>query len=182
MFGCLFYHLVLFKLFSSVVAVKIAEMIANDYTPCGLIFYSIGLYVHTHLYVENHQYLYHCTEFFDAAVVTQCMYVLYTNIASLFCWSLLIFLPFKQYFAFKLLSPCKILSTHIIFCPHMPFLLNFLLFYFQFHKITVISCNNSFLMFPPNHIFSLNSYFPSPKSTSLRRSKGYFSLLVFNPF
>lgn len=115
MFGCLFYRLVLFKLFSSVVAVKIAEMIANDYTPCGLIFYSIGLYVHTHLYVENHQYLCHCTEFFDAAVVTQCMYILYTNIASLFCWSLLIFLPFKQYFAFKLLSPCKILSTHIIF-------------------------------------------------------------------
>lgn len=124
--------------------------------------------------MEIYECLYHCKEFFWCSSNN---YTLNTEIGSFFC-SLLIFLPYKRYFAFKVLSLSKIVKPYR-FCAHLPFLLNFLLFYFQFPQ-TRLSHDNSFVMSSTYSRFSTK--FPCLFFTkvSLRWRKSCFSLFGFN--
>lgn len=147
-------------------------MITNDYTPSWWIFCVMGLYMHIHLYMESIS-IFVKNFFWHSSNHTMQVCSVHKH-SFFFFLSLLIFLPYKQYFSFKLLSPRKTLSTTIIFCPHLPFLLGFLLFYFQLHKIKIISCNNSFLMLSPNPIFPLNSHTPPSQKCLLEKEERLF--------
>lgn len=64
MFSCLFSHFCFFKWFSYVLTLEIDEITANIYTWTWLLFCIMGLYTHSHLYMEIYECLYHCKGFF----------------------------------------------------------------------------------------------------------------------
>lgn len=153
MFSCLFSHFFFFEWFFYVLTVEFDEITADIYTQISLLFCVMGLYMHSHLYMEIYECLYHCKEFFwCSSNHTVQVYTQHKN-RFLFFSSLLLILPYKQYFTFKVLSLCKTVKPHRFLCSFaIPFKFSAVLFPVPHNQdyltITSFSCF-LLLLFPP---------------------------------
>lgn len=176
MFSCLFPHFFFFKWFD-VLTVEIDEITADIYDfvlrDCTCTATFTWRFMRFCIIAKN---------IFGAAVITQCKYTLNKKIASFFC-SLLMFLPYKQYFAFKVLSLCKTVKPHrFLSSSAIPFPFSTVLFPVPGNK--QFASNQDYLLITPFSCFLLTPITPlnfhaPPSQKCLRRRKGSFSLFVF---